>query len=448
MNTANRMGFGLALAGAFVAFAVAARSEAPHAPVTCRIALDRAVLPAGGAQEAVVKVTLDGVRAPERGLRPPVNLCIVLDRSGSMSGDKIARAKEAAIEALRRLGERDLFSLVAYNHTVETLVPAQSAAHADSIERQIRGLDANGNTALFGGVSQAASEIRKNLTETYVHRIVLLSDGLANVGPSSPDELGRLGAGLLKEGISVSTVGVGSDYNEDLMARLAQQSDGNTYFAATGEDLPRIFNGELGDVLSVVAKKVQITIECPDGVEPIAIIGREGRIEKQRVELFLNQLYGGQEKYVLVRLRIAEGSAGSAREVAVARVTYEDALSNRSMTTHDRAEARYSDRREEVERSANVEVGRAYEYNQAAVAQDEAIREADKGDRAQAGSVLRKRAFSLRSWGTRNNDAEAVSKAESLDAAAARVEESGMSRDERKSMRADAYQEVNQQNQQ
>ena len=72
----------------------------------------------------------------------------------------------------------------------------------------------------------------------YVHRIILLSDGQANVGPSSPGDLGRLGAALLKEGISVTTIGVGTNYNEDLMARLSQKSDGNTYFAEAERDLP------------------------------------------------------------------------------------------------------------------------------------------------------------------------------------------------------------------
>ena len=153
----------------------------------------------------------------------------------------------------------------------------------------------------------------------YVHRIILLSDGLANVGPSSPEDLGRLGAALIKENISVTTVGVGTDYNEDLMARLSQNSDGNTYFVESSGDLPRIFAAELGDVLSIVAKKVNLTIECPSGVRPIAIIGRDGRIKGQSVELYLNQLYGGQEKYALLKVEVPKAESGKEMEIAVAK---------------------------------------------------------------------------------------------------------------------------------
>src|SRR5205085_8842601 len=123
------------------------------------------------------------------------------------------------------------------------------------LEEAICSIEAGGNTALHGGVSRGAAEIRRHLDDGhYVNRIILLSDGLANVGPSTPEELGRLGTSLMKEGISVTTIGLGLGFNEDLMTRLAQRSDGNTYFVESSADLPRIFAAELGDVLNVVAR--------------------------------------------------------------------------------------------------------------------------------------------------------------------------------------------------
>ena len=116
----------------------------------------------------MVKVTLEAPPPPSRDERPPVNLCLVLDRSGSMSGDKIARAKEAAIEAVRRLSARDLVSLVVYDHEVETLVPAQSAANIEWIESRIRSITSRGNTALYGGLSHGAAEVRKNTGGRYI----------------------------------------------------------------------------------------------------------------------------------------------------------------------------------------------------------------------------------------------------------------------------------------
>lgn len=272
-----------------------------------------------------------------------MNLCIVLDRSGSMSGQKIEKAKDAAIEALRRLGPRDVFSLVVYDHSVDTIIPAQLVANAEWIESRIRDIRPGGNTALYGGVSQGAAEIRKHLEDSSrVHRLLLLSDGLANVGPSSSADLGRLGTSLLKEGISVTTVGVGTDYNEDLMTQLAQNSDGNTYFVESSVDLPRIFAAELGDVLNVVARKVHLEIECADGTRPVRIIGRDGRIRDRSVEIYLNQLYGGQEKYALVEVEVPATPADKERAIAVAHCRYENALTQEPGRSSANASARFS----------------------------------------------------------------------------------------------------------
>jgi len=342
--------------------------------VNCDLSLDRTVIPAGRLEKTIIKIALDVPEIPRETDRPPVNLTLVLDRSGSMSGEKIARAREAALTALHRLEARDLFSLVVYDHTVRTLVPPQSpTANRDWIEQQIRGIGTGGNTALFGAVSQGAAEVRKNLGGEYVHRVLLLSDGLANVGPSSPVDLGRLGAALLKEGISVTTIGIGNDFNEDLMTSLAEQSDGNHYFVESSRDLPRIFALELGDVLSIAARKVLIEIDCPDGVRPLRIIGREGRIRGNKVELHLNQLYGGQEKYALIEVQVAPGEAEQSRQIAQASCSYENALNQRQERSTAVASISFSKRHDEVVKSANKPVLEAVVENEIAVSRDRAL---------------------------------------------------------------------------
>ena len=228
--------FPAALAAAFaLAFslqspAFSAAAAAGRAPaVSLRVDLDRSILAADTTEKAIVKICLDGVRLPRPEARQPVNLSIVLDRSGSMSGERIERAKEAAIEAVSRLAPDDILSLVVYDNNADTLIPARRVGAGREIEAIIRSIRVGGSTALYAGVNQGASELRKNIEDRrYVHRIILLSDGQANQGPSTPDELGRLGAALVKEGISVTTIGVGLGYNEDLMTRLALRSDGNT----------------------------------------------------------------------------------------------------------------------------------------------------------------------------------------------------------------------------
>lgn len=434
------------LLAAALAFSATAGVAAEAPEITCRVELDRAVLPVRPKQTAVVRVTLDAAKAPAHGERPPVNLAVVLDRSGSMHGTKLEKAKEGAIEALRRLTAKDEFSLVIYDHNVETLVPAQSAANTEWIEARIRGVQSGGNTALFGGVSQGASEVRKRVERGSVNRLILLSDGLANVGPSSPEELGRLGAALMKERIAVTTIGVGTDYNEDLMTRLSQQSDGNSYFCEDSKDLPRIFAAELGDVLSVVASQVILRIEFVGGTRPLRILGRDGRLSDKAVEIGLNQVYGGQRKYVLVEVEIPDAKAGTEREVAVARCAYDNVISKARAETMGTARVRFSDDETVVVQSANVDVQNVLLVNNAAMAKDQAIALWEQGKQKEAVQLLRTESDKARSQAAQFNlgqpAAESVS---SLSGAATRLENSGLSKELRKGLRTESYQDRNQQ---
>lgn len=416
------------------------------APVRVTVDLDRNVLPADAANRSVVKIGLDCVRLPRREARPPVNLALVIDRSGSMGGDKIARAREAALELVGRLGPDDIISLIAYDTGVETLVPAQRLRDADGLEAAIRGLEARGNTALHGGVVRAAAEVRRHLGEgRHVPRIILLSDGQANVGPSSPEELGRLGASLVKEGISVTTIGLGLGFNEDLMTRLAERSDGNTYFVENSDDLPRIFAAELGDVLNVVARRVVIEIDFPEGVRPLHFVGRDGAIRGQKAELTLNQLYGGQQKFALIEVEIAPSAAGGEREVASARVRYEDAVTQRPATATAARRVKFSGDARAVVASANHQVQADYATNAMALAKDKAVELVDAGRRDEAAKTLRQQAAELQAIGRTYSNSAVLGVAAPAAPEADRLEREGLSNAERKAYRNESTSVRNQQ---
>ena len=437
MNTCGRWLTATSTLTAGLALLTAAQADPPG--VRCTVELDREVLPAEQSLKAVIKVTLEAPLAPERSERPPVNLAVVLDRSGSMSGDKIEKAKQAAIEAVRRLNERDMFSLIIYDHEVDTLVPAQSAGRLEWIEARIRGIQARGNTALFGGVSQGAAEVRKHLDGPYIHRVILLSDGLANVGPNSPADLGRLGTALLKEGISVTTVGAGMDFNEDLMTRLSQTSDGNHYFVETSGDLPRIFALELGDVLSVVARKVVVEIECPNGVRPIRIIGRDGTIQGRQARLHMNQLYGGQAKHALIEIEVPSTPADQQLQLAVARCTYEDPIQRITQQTTAEATAQFSLNLDAVRQSADPTVNRVLLENEMAVARDQALDLYNTGKSEEAGVLLRSTARELSDVNVSRGLDELAKEAAGLEAEANAYEDDILSSPDKKRIRAESY---------
>ncbi len=418
---------------------------AAWAGVSCRVEPDYAVRLADKPGEAYVKVTLAAEKVAAAN-RPSVNLSIVLDRSGSMHGEKIVKAREAACEAIRRLDSRDIVSVVVYDDRSQVIVPAQYVTEKEALIARVRAIEPMGCTALFDGVSAGAAELRKFKGRCEISRILLLSDGQANVGPQSAEELGRYGALLMKEGIAVSTVGLGVDYNEDLMTRLSQKSDGNSYFVEKSDDLPRVFATELGDVLSVAATKVALKVNFGVGFTPVALIGRDGRILDGVASIDLNQLYGGQEKYVIVKCDAAPGSAGSAREIAKAEVTYADPKDEAVKSVTGVGTVTYSHDSAAVAASVNKSVVRERALNENALRTEEALRLADRGD-YEAASVLLQRNYSNSKavQGCIGADAALEEDAQLQMLNSLNMNESGYSRRSRKKMKTSNYQMLNQQ---
>lgn len=306
------------------------------------VALGKPYLLADQKQTQYIKVNLHCYPIEDRERRTPVNVAIVIDKSGSMTGEKIRRAREVALMAIDRLNSDDIVSVVAYDNEVEVLVPATKVSDKSAIRREIQRLEAGGSTALYAGVNKGGAEVRKFCSRNRVNRVILLSDGIANVGPSSTEEIARLGESLIREGISVTTLGIGLDYNEDLLTQLARRSDGNHAFVENATDLARIFDAEFGDVLSVVAQEVTIKIRCGDGVRPIRILGRDGDISGQTVRVFMNQLYGNQEKYVLLEAEVNAVAAGKSRTVADVAVSYADMATKKNETVNRSASVQFT----------------------------------------------------------------------------------------------------------
>jgi Ca-activated chloride channel homolog len=229
------------------------------------------------------------------------------------------------------------------------------------------------------------------------------------------------------------------------MTRLASRSDGNTYFVENSSDLPGIFNKELGDVLNVVARRVVIEIDFPEGVRPVNFVGREGAIRGQRAELTLNQLYGGQEKFALIEVEVSPEKAGTEREIARATVNYEDALNQRSASVTAQRKVRFSTEQKVIVASADHQVQADYATNVLAVAKDQAIALVDSGKKYEAAALLRQSAQDLKEMGEVYSNSAVQASAAAAAPEAARLERDGLDNAQRKSYRTDSQQVKNQQ---
>lgn len=360
--------------------------------VNLKAELGSPVIEAGKKHTTFLKVALTGFKLDDKSDRTPANIAIVLDKSGSMSGDKLHNAKEAARMAVSLLNKNDIVSIISYDSTVNVLVPATKVTDKAAIHRAIDKMNSNGSTALFAGVSKGAAEVRKFLNKDRVNRVILLSDGQANIGPSSPTELGELGASLGKDGITVTTIGLGTGYNEDLMANLAGFSDGNHAFVKDAEDLAKIFKYEFGDVLSVVAQDVEIHIQCKDGVKPIRLLGRDGTILGQTVKTRMNQLYSEQEKYVLIEVEVPAGKAREEKELAEVSIAYQNMHTRKQDSLADNMKVAYSASRSDVKRALNKAVVKSATKQIANETSKKALRLRDAGKRQEARTLLKESA--------------------------------------------------------
>lgn len=336
-------------------------------------------------QEIVIKIDLSAIAGHQKVRRTPLNLAVVLDRSGSMTGAKLEKTKQAAMQLVDRLAPNDIFSLVIFSDRAQVVVPAQHVEDKDALKEKIESIEADGSTALYAGVKMGADQLQEFFSSKRINRVILLSDGLANVGPSSPRQLRRLGSDLAERGISVTTIGVGDDYNEDLMAGLAEASDANYYYVQDTEKLPAIFAKELGDLLTVAVRDVRIEIVCPDGVKPLGFIGRAEKFERQRATVTLSQFAPGQDRYIFLRCIVN----GSQPDVAKVNVNYTDELDNGSVrTATGTARISFTDDQSASDKSVNGAVVAQKELMLTAVAKDEAMAQADEGNYSQAARIL------------------------------------------------------------
>ena len=370
----------------------AAASPAPD--VTLRVTPDRDYIYRSGPREVIVQVEIEA-RKNDEARRAPMNLCVVLDRSGSMEGAKLEKARQAAAMAVDKLGDDDIFSLVTYDDQTDLLIPPDRVGnrdHREELKARIHRIQAGGSTALHAGVVLGAKQVRHFFDKERVNRVILLSDGLANVGPSSSSDLARLGRELRGDGISVSTIGLGDDYNEDLMTALAEASNANYYYVKDAEKLPGIFAQELGSARSLLARTITIRIEAPDGVHLKEIIGQPDiDCHDRTAEIRIPELFGSEKRRFLVRC-VADGKTADALEAATVELNYATVKGDSAPAQKQGAKITFTDDEKKSDSSVRAEVAREHSVVENRIAKEKAVKLADEGKAKDAAEVLRQQA--------------------------------------------------------
>jgi Ca-activated chloride channel family protein len=212
--------------------------------------------------------------------RKPANLVFLVDVSGSMSSDdKLGLAKRSLRVLVDNLHDGDTVSLVTYAGDTRVVLEPTGVEHRDRILSAIEDLRAGGSTAMASGIDLAYQQAMKTLSSESISRVVILSDGDANVGPTSHDEILADIAGRVSEGVTLSTIGFGmGNYQDDMMEQLGDKGNGNNYYVDTLDEAKRIFQEQLSATLEVVAQDVKLQVEFdPAVVARYRLVGYENR---------------------------------------------------------------------------------------------------------------------------------------------------------------------------
>jgi Mg-chelatase subunit ChlD len=276
-------------------------------------------------REAVLQVGFSTALANDRQQLPPINLALVIDKSGSMAAaDKLSRVKAALLVLVSQLRETDVLAIVVFDSVAEVLLPARALTDREAVKQLIRGLEPGSATNIHAGLMLGYQEALKNYRKDATNRVVLLTDGIANQGVTDPARIAQDSLGFNDRGVDLSTIGVGLDLNKDLLRQLAKSGRGLFHFVADAQDIDKVFLKEFQSLVAPVASTPNVTIEYDAGLELAQLYGYEPQSRAHGLTLKLDNMNQGLTHVVLLRFRLARGRAANAPLPVKVRFTYYD----------------------------------------------------------------------------------------------------------------------------
>lgn len=400
---------------------------------------DQSILTAGSSlkTDILLRFRPDIAKSPRRNL----NLSLVIDRSGSMAGAPLHHALKAAESVVDRLEPNDILSVVVYDDEVDSVVPPQAVTNKSTLKNSIRKVRAGGITNLSGGWLKGCEHVKTRLDPQKINRVLLLTDGHANMGIQDPKILTATAGQKAEEGIITTTLGFAQGFNEDLLIGMARAATGNFYFIQSIDEATEVFSIELDSLRAVVGQNLKVTLELADGVSLVDTLSlaKVTQNEAGQAVITLGELYEGEDKLLGLSLGILSAQVG---ELPV-------------MKLHYSADVVQDDRIQSVSGTVDVvaKVGTVEEAAFAATshiilelsrltiakAKETGLNLAEHGKHQEAEQILRSLVKDLRDKGL-NENFEIAEEIDQLEYFASRIAQKALGNAGRKEMRDQTYQ--------
>jgi len=360
------------------------------------VMLSHSVLPVGrpGKLWAVIKLS-SGSKQQGAAERLPLNVGVVLDRSGSMGGRPLDYVKQAAKFLVEQVGANDFLSLTVFDSQVDVVFPAQRVTNKDVLKQAVESIVPGGSTNLSGGLLRGYEETLKERRSDQVNRVLLLTDGMANAGIVDPDMLEGKVSAMMRKGVSLSTVGVGLDFNEDLLIRLAEAGNGSYYYVREPDEIPSVFASELQGLLSVVAQNIGLKVHGLSGCRAAAVLGYEPAFDSTGMSLSLPDMFHDEQKMLAVEMDHPALAAGE-HEVLKIRLSYADAAHDLSAVSLEVTAKMSAGAAGDQPEGPDFEVLKIVELAKTAIAKDRSVEAIDRGDFESGRRALEERLTALR----------------------------------------------------
>lgn len=297
------------------------------------------------------------------GRRMPLNLCLAIDRSGSMEGEPLDYVKRACSYVVDLLEPSDVLSIITFEEQVDVVMPARRVMNKALVKEHINRIQAGNTTNLYDGVIVACQQLATVPAAGYLTRVLLLTDGEPTAGIKEFGAIVHQVAEQKTRGITITALGFGSEYNEELMAGIARRSGGNYYYIAQPSLIPEVFRRELETLMTITAKNVRVRLKMPKGVQCRYVYGVPApQLSQRSVDFVLPDIERGATVANLSELQLDRHVPGSYRVVR-AEVTYDDAVSGRAESLASDVVVEFVNSREQVEAGRNPVVQRELEVH-------------------------------------------------------------------------------------